>query len=129
ECRASRNPHLYLVVMLALSCGARKGELVSLRWPDVDLKRGTLTFHETKNGERRTVPLTGQALTLMQQHARVRQLNTLLVFPNAEGKQFCRFREAFENAVERAGIADFHFHDLRHTFASYLAMNGASRAV
>ena len=70
--------------MLALSCGARKGELVSLRWPDVDLKRGTLTFHETKNGERRTVPLTGQALILMQQHARVRRLDTSLVFPNAQ---------------------------------------------
>jgi integrase len=99
-CQASRNPHLYTVVMLALSCGARKGELVSLRWPDVDLQRGTLTFHQTKNGERRTVPLTSQALTLMQQHARVWRLDTSLVFPNAEGKQFYRFREAFENAVE-----------------------------
>jgi integrase len=59
-CQASRNPHLYLVVVLALSCGARKGELVSLRWPDVDLKRGTLPFHETKNGARRTVPFTGR---------------------------------------------------------------------
>jgi integrase len=127
-CQASRNPHLYTVVMLALSCGARKGELVSLRWPDVDLKRGTLTFHDTKNGERRAVPLTGQALTLMQQHARVRRLDTSLVFPNAVGKQFYRFREAFENAVERAGIKDFRFHDLRHTAASYLAMSGASLA-
>jgi integrase len=128
ECKASRNPHLYIVVMLALSCGARKTELVSLRWPDVDLKRSTLTFQETKNGERRTVPLTGQALALIQQHARVRRWDTLLVFPNAEGKQFFRFREAFENAVERAGIVDFRFHDLRHTFASYLAMNGATLA-
>jgi integrase len=127
-CQASRNPHLYIVVMLALSCGARKTELVSLRWPDVDLKRGTLTFHETKNGARRTVPLTGQALALMQQHARVRRLDTLLVFPNAEGKQFFRFREAFENTVERAGIVDFRFHDLQHSFASYLAMNGATLA-
>ena len=128
ECQASRNPHLYTVVMLALSCGARKTELVSLRWPDVDLKRGTLTFHQTKNGERRTVPLTGPALTLMQQHAKVRRLDTSLVFPNAQGKQFFRFREAFDNAVTRAGIQDFHFHDLRHSAASYLAMSGASLA-
>ena len=127
-CQASRNPYLYIVVMLALSCGARKGELVSLRWPDVDLKRGTLTFHETKNGERRTVPLTGQALILMQQHARVRHLDTSLVFPNAQGKRFFRFREAFDNAVRRAAITDFRFHDLRHTAASYLAMSGASLA-
>ena len=127
-CQASRTPHLYIVVMLALSCGARKTELVLLRWPDVNLKRGTLTFHETKNGERRTVPLTGQALSLMEQHAKVRRLDTMLVFPNAEGKQFLRFREAFESAVERAGIVDFRFHDLRHSFASYLAMNGATLA-
>ena len=126
ECQASRNPHLYIVVMLALSCGARKTELVSLRWSDVDLKRCTLTFHETKNGERRTVPLTGQALNLMRHHAKVRRLDTLFVFPNDQGKRYFRFRETFENAVKRAGIADFHFHDLRHTAASYLAMNGAS---
>jgi site-specific recombinase XerD len=58
----------------------------------------------------------------------VRRLDTLLVLPNAEGKQFFRFREAFENTVERAGIVDFRFHDLQHSFASYLAMNGATLA-
>src|SRR5262249_40243838 len=68
-CRESLNPSLHTIVVLALSTGARRGELLSLRWPDVDLKRGTLTFHRTKNGERRTVPLTGQALALTHQHA------------------------------------------------------------
>jgi len=125
-CQVSHNPFLYTVVVLALATGARKGELLSLRWPDVDLKRGTLTFHQTKNGERRAVPLTGQALTLMQQHAKVRRLNTQLVFPDATGTKPLSLRDAFEGAVVRAGISDFHFHDLRHTFASYLAMNGAS---
>jgi integrase len=127
-CQQSRNPYLYIVVMLALATGARRGELLGLRWPDVDLQRGTLTFHETKNGERRAVPLTGQALALMQQHAKVRRLDTALVFPNATGGTPLKIRDAFENAVERAGIADFRFHDLRHTFASYLAMNGATLA-
>jgi integrase len=125
-CQVSHNPSLYTVVVLALATGARKGELLSLRWPDVDLKRGTLTFHQTKNGERRAVPLTGQALALMQQHAKVRRLNTQLVFPDATGTRPLSLRDAFEGAVVRAGISDFHFHDLRHTFASYLAMNGAS---
>jgi len=125
-CQGSRNPYLFMVVMLALATGARSGELLSLRWPDVDLKRGTLTFQETKNGERRRVPLTGQALTLMQQHAKVRRIDTVLVFPDATGKRPIGIREAWEYAVKRANIADFRFHDLRHTFASYLAMNGAS---
>src|SRR5262249_10587601 len=80
---------------------------------------------QTKNGERRTVPLTGQALTLMQQHAKVRRLDTVLVFPSTSTKRR-RIRDAWEYAVKRADLNDFHFHDLRHTFASYLAMNGAS---
>jgi len=77
-CQTSRNPYLYTVVVLALATGARRGELLSLRWSDVDLKRGTLTFDQTKNGERRAVPLTGQALALMGQHAKVRRLDTQL---------------------------------------------------
>ena len=125
-CQASRNPFLYTIVVLGLATGTRRGELLSLRWPDVDLKRGTLTFHETKNGERRAVPLTGPALALMHQHAKVRRLDTMLVFPNATREKPLGIRNAFEDAVERAGIKDFRFHDLRHTFASYLAMNGAS---
>jgi len=103
-CQASRHPYLYLVVMLALATGARRGELLALRWPDVDLKRNTLTFHETKNGERRAVPLIGQALALISQHAKVRRLDTALVFPNATGKRPVGIREAFEGAVERADI-------------------------
>jgi integrase len=113
-------------VILALSTGGRKMELLSLCWPDVDLKRSTLTFHQTKNGERRAVPLTGQALTLMRQHAKVRRLDTALVFPDATGERPLSIRDAFEGAVERASIEDFRFHDLRHSAASYLAMNGAS---
>jgi integrase len=48
-CKESRNPYLYLVVVLALSTGARKQEILSLRWPDVDLQRGIITLHKTKN--------------------------------------------------------------------------------
>jgi integrase len=91
----------------------------------VDFKRGLLTFHQTKNGERRTLPLTGPALVLMRQHAKVRRLDTAMVFPSRSTKRR-RIRDAWEYAVKRADIADFHFHDLRHSFASYLAMNGAS---
>ena len=102
-------------------------EILRLTWRDVDLQRGTLTFHQTKNGERRTVPLTGQALTLMQHHARVlRRIDTPLVFPRADGRKPLDLRYAFRQALEVAQIAGFRFHDLRHSAASYLAMNGAS---
>jgi integrase len=125
-CKASSNPYLYTVVVLALSTGARRGELLTLHWPDVDLQRRVLTFRETKNGETRVVPVTGYALDILTQHAKIRRSNTDLVFPNATGRKPLAIRNAFENAMERADILNFRFHDLRHTFASYLAMQGAS---
>ena len=125
-CKVSRNRYLYLIVVLAISTGARRGELLSLRWSDVDLQRCTLTFHETKNGERRAVPCTGHALDLLKRHAQGRCSGTSLVFPDATGRKPLSIKDAFANSVQRAGIADFRFHDLRHTFASYMAMEGAS---
>jgi integrase len=127
-CKVSRSAYLYTIVVLALSTGARRGELLSLHWGDVDLKRGLLTFRETKNGDTRAVPLTGYALDVLSTHAKIRRLNTTLVFPNDTGTQPASIREAWEYAVRRAGIANFRFHDLRHSAASYLAMNGASLA-
>ncbi len=125
-CLVSRNPYLYTVVVLALSTGARRGELLALRWSDVDFKRGILTFRETKNGETRAVPLTGYALDVLTKHAKIRRLTTSLVFPDNKGMKPLSMRSAFEGAVKRAGISNFRFHDLRHSAASYLAMNGAS---
>jgi integrase len=68
-CKSSHNPWLYTVVVLALSTGARKMELLSLRWHDVDVQRQVITLPETKNGERRVLPLTGHAWDLLQYHA------------------------------------------------------------
>src|SRR5262249_21977397 len=128
SCQVSRNSSLYTLVVLALSTGARRGELLSLHWSDVDLKRGMLTFCKTKNGETRAVPLTGYALDVLAHHTKIRRHNTTLVFPDRTGRRPVGIREAFEYAVKRAEIANFKFHDLRHTFASYLAMNGATLA-
>lgn len=123
-CKTSRNPYLYIVVVIALATGARKMEILSLQWSDADLTRGVLTFRHTKNGETRSVPLTGYALELLKQHDR--RPNSPLVFPDATGKKPLSVRDAFVNTVKQAGIEDFRFHDLRHSAASYLAMNGAS---
>jgi integrase len=98
-CKVSRSRYLYLIVVLAISTGARRGELLSLRWPDVDLKRCTLTFQETKNGERRAVPCTGHALDLLKQHAEGRRLDISFVFPDAMGKKPLSIKDAFANSV------------------------------
>lgn len=127
-CAESKNPFLYTVVLVAISTGMRQGEVMGLKWPDVDLKQGRMVLHETKNGERRVVPLAGKALEAMRNHSKVRRLGSDYVFPSRNGKQPADIRTAWNNALEAAEIDDFHFHDLRHSAASYLAMNGASLA-
>jgi integrase len=125
-CKVSQNASLYTIVVLALATGARQQELLSLRWTDVDLTRGTLTFHETKNGEQRAVPLAGYALNLLTQHAHLCHPDVDVVFPIYTSTKRRRISDAWGHAVQRAGIENFRYHDLRHTCASYLAMNGAS---
>ncbi len=125
-CRSSTNPFLHIIVVLALSTGARKNEILSLKWQDVDFERRRMIFHETKNGERRSVPLQGCALGLMLDHTKNRRNDTDYVFPAKGRNQPVDIRTAWENAVKNASITDFRFHDLRHSCASYLAMNNAS---
>jgi integrase len=127
SCKESHNPYLYTIVVLALSTGARQGELLKLHWKDVDMKRNTLTFRDTKNGETRSVPLTEYGLALMKDHSRVRRIATPLVFPSlSDCMKPYSIREAWKCAVKRSKLVNFRFHDLRHSCASYLAMNGAS---
>ncbi|MFT4059795.1 MAG: site-specific integrase [Legionella sp.] len=128
ECKKSDSECLYLAVVLALSTGARRMEILGLQWQDIDLQRGFITLHETKNGERRALPLTGHALELMKEHAKIRHVNCPLAFPSKNFKNPIDLRTPFENALKRADITDFRWHDLRHSCASYLAMNGASLA-
>ncbi|MCZ6574864.1 MAG: site-specific integrase [Gammaproteobacteria bacterium] len=125
-CEDSKNPHLYTVVVLALSTGARKSEIINLGWKDVDLNRGIIVLHETKNRERRALPLTGRALALIKELSKVRRLDTDLLFPGHDPRQPMDLRAPWEAALKKAGIEDFRFHDLRHSAASYLAMSGAS---
>lgn len=125
-CKRDRNPLLYPLVVLALGTGARLGELLSLRWTDIDSARGVACLARTKNGEPRSVFLTGHALAVFQELAALRRRDTDLVFPSAEGKTPACLRKSWERAVAHAGIRNFRFHDLRHTSASYLAMTGAT---
>lgn len=120
---------LYLAVVLSLTTGARQGEVMSLRYSQIDFKRQVITLHETKNGERRALPLVGEALTLLQERAKVRDLKDDRIFPptaKAKKAECLDLRQPWEAALKAAGIADFRWHDLRHTAASYLCMAGVS---
>jgi len=125
-CSASTCALLYPVVVLAISTGMRRGEILGLRWPQVDLVRERITLHETKNGDRRGVPLAGLALTLLRTLHEDRRADTELVFPGRRVDRPVQFERAWRTALSTAGICDFRFHDLRHCAASYLVMNGAS---
>jgi len=119
-CRKSRNEHLTDLVEFALFTGMRRGEVLGLTWERVDRARGVVLLDVTKSSKRREVPLNSRADAVL---ARRGSRSSGLVFGI---RRWDRFRSAWENAVERAKLADFHFHDLRHTFASWAVQRGAS---
>lgn len=126
-CKESSSSDLYPAVILALTTGARQAEIMGATWAQVDLQRRVLILEKTKNGERRALPLAAPAIAVLQ--ARIRRIDTDLIFPGKiNPHQPIDLRTPWETALQRAGIADFHWHDLRHTAASYLAMSGASLA-
>jgi len=125
-CQQSANAFLYLLVVLALSTGCRRTELCRLRWPNVDLERGILRLVTTKNKHPRAVPVTGLALALLRAHAATQRAGVDWLFPRADGQRPVLIEQAWRTARRRAGLVDFRFHDLRHTFASWMALNGAT---
>jgi integrase len=116
-CRTSESSDLYLFVLLALTTGARKGEIAGLEWSQVDLRRRWATFPTTKNGDARGIPLVPAVVDLLRQRPR----DGLRVFG-------IDITKAWHTAVARAGIENFRFHDLRHSCASGLVQNGANLA-
>jgi integrase len=108
---------------LALSTGLRRNELFRLRWTDVNLRVRILTVTKSKNGKPRHVPLNSTACAAFEQLA-ARRDDTGYVIPGPPAPRGRDWREWFEDAVKAAKISDFHFHDLRHTFASRLVMAG-----
>jgi len=120
EC--SKNPMLWAIVFTALETGMRKGELADLTWKDINFERRSIRLMRTKNNESRTVPISDRLLPVLERLYVERSGG--YVFSKPDGSPYGNWRKAFENACKRAGIEDFRFHDLRHTFASYLVMAG-----
>lgn len=126
-CQASKSKNLFPLVMLALTTGARAGELLNIRWQDIDFPRSQIVLHKTKNGEKRVLHLLPAIKALLEEHGKVRRLGTDLLFPAARNPKVpFEYRPSWEYALQTAGIENFRFHDLRHTAASYLAMSSAS---
>lgn len=126
ECMAlvgACNPHLRQIVVTALNTGCRKEEILSLQWSQhIDLQHGFILLDVTKNGDRREIPINQ---TLREVLGSIpRRIDSPYVFVNGEGKRYQDVKRSFHSACRKAGIKDFHFHDLRHCFASHLVMAG-----
>lgn len=115
--------HLRPIVITALNTGMRKGEILSLKWENVDLRHGFILLQKTKNGERREIPINDTLRAVFQSIPR--RLDVPYVFyDEVTGKPYKDVKRSFKTACRKAGIYDFKFHDLRHTFASHLVMAG-----
>lgn len=113
------------IILMARHTGMRQSEILNLEWRDIDLHRGWIQIRHSKNGEPRFVPLTTELIEILSGAAPERDREGLVF--RRHGVRIGRdgwLREQFTKAVRRAGLIDFHFHDLRHCWASHAAMRG-----
>jgi integrase len=127
ECRRSVNPLLFSIVLTAIYTGMRKGELQRLTWDDVsfDAVIPIITVKHTKNNETRYIPISESLLPVLRYLFNAIPI-AHYVFSKPDGTAYGDWRKSFTSACKRAGVKDFRFHDLRHTFASYLGMAGCN---
>ncbi len=111
-----RNPWLKPVVLFALETAMRQGEILGLRWADVDIEKPWAKILEAKNGEGRVVPLSTRAVGVLQSIKRGQST----VFPTSSEA----IKKSWQRACARAGIEDLRFHDLRHEATSRLFERG-----
>jgi len=124
--------YLKPMCLVGLSTGLRRGNLLRLSWKQVDFARRIITIgSQTKNGRPLMLPMNNTVLSELKKLLGVTG-GLPWVFAHKEGKfagqHITDVKNAFNGAVKRAGISDFHFHDMRHTFASWLVMKGVSLA-
>ena len=125
-CKMSRNKDLLLVVELAISSGMRKNEILTIRIRQIDFDNGWINIYETKNDNKRIIPISAALLKKFQLKIdREKLVADDFLFHSERDRARPRcIRVAFTNALKIAKVEDFRFHDLRHTTASYLAMSG-----
>ena len=116
------------IVKVALLTGMRKEEILGLRWGNIDFENNLIILDKTKNGEVRQIPCAREVREILWQLSTGKR-NDEFVFVKSDGKRFRDIRTQFKTALRRAGIEEFRFHDLRHTFASQLVMSGADLLV
>jgi integrase len=110
------SPRIFPIVACALLTGMRRGEILGLTWETVDLSQGVIYLLETKSGKPRELPISPKLATILEQLRSERAAGTLFEISQDV------LHADFQATIKRAGIRDFRFHDLRHTFASHFVM-------
>jgi hypothetical protein len=112
------------LMTLALNTGMRQGELLKLKWDNLDLDRGSITIIQSKTLRRKTIAINEPAREALNWLQENRYGELLFMWPWGDPIGKVTVYDAFKKACSAAGITDFRFHDLRHTFASHLVMAG-----
>ncbi len=110
------------IITLALNTGMRKGEIFNLNWGDIDFTNRIIYLRETKSGEGREVPMNDEVCRVLKGIRR--NPRSEYIFCYADGQRMMDIRRSFWTALRKSDIKNFHFHDLRHTFASQMVMSG-----
>lgn len=123
--------YLTPMVLLSMNTGMRQGEVFKLKWSNVhfDLKQITVEGSNAKSGKTRHIPLNREAYAIMVDWRKQCPNHAKLVFTNEYGKQFDNIRKSWKSLLIASQITNFRWHDLRHYFASKLAMKGADLLV
>jgi integrase len=114
--------HIKSIILTAINTGMRRGEILSLTWDQVDFARGVITVERSKNDGVRHIPMNSQ----LTEELEAIKLNATgnFVFSKKTGEPYKEIKTGFQAAQKRSEIKKCRFHDLRHTFASHLIMNG-----
>lgn len=115
-------------ILLSLLTGARKANVLAMRWNEINFEMQEWRIPETKNGESHTVPLSEQAIEILER--RRAATNSMFVFPsNGKTGHYADPKRAWERILKRANIADLRIHDLRRTLGSWMAATGTTTAI
>lgn len=125
-CRESRSPYLYCIVLMSLTTGARQGEILNLEWKHVDFDNRLAYLKETKNGRPRSISLAEGVIEELKKLYQIRNPAKLLVFASKTAFGKIDIKKAWQEALKRARIEDCRAHDMRHTFCTLAARQGAS---
>ena len=123
--------HLTPIVLTAYHTGMRRGEILSLRWEDIDFGRAQLLVRgeTSKTAQSRVIPLNDPLAEVLTNWKAQTEASTGPVFPAPDGGRMDKLRNSWVSLRKRAGIEDFRFHDLRADFASRLVNSGVSLPV